>query len=302
MELSNLTTEQINHKTTSIDTLSSLDIARLMNEEDELVARALKDVLPMIAQLVDAAVPVINGNGRVFYVGTGSSGRLGVLDASEIPPTFNLFPNQFIGIIAGGDEALRNSKPAIEDSESQGAAALEAYSITSNDLVIGLTASGRTPFVKGAIMYAASKQAFTGLICCNKAAAISPLVNVAVEIETGPEVIAGSTRLKAGTAQKMALNMFSTATMIKVGKVYQNLMVDLRVSNHKLRDRAIRIIQEATGSTLEEAARAFEASNEQVKPAIIHLLTNSPVEKISERLDYHNGNVRAVLLEFGLNR
>lgn len=298
MNLKKLTTEQMNEKSTSIDLLSSLEIAQLMNKEDEMVAKAIKKEIPMIAKLIDAAVTAIQRNGRVFYIGTGSSGRLGVLDASELPPTFNLDLQQFIGIIAGGDEALRKSKPAVEDSESEGEAALKAYSITSNDLVIGLTASGRTPFVKGALRYAAANQAYTGLISCNKNAEISPLVQVAVEIETGPEVIAGSTRLKAGTAQKMALNIFSTATMIRVGKVYKNLMVDLSVSNEKLRDRAIRIVQEATGVTFEEAAAAFATSNEQVKTAIVQLLTGASIDDIDRKLVKHKGKVRAVLAEF----
>ncbi|MDW0116156.1 N-acetylmuramic acid 6-phosphate etherase [Sporosarcina thermotolerans] len=295
MNLGKLNTEKINPKTVGIDMCSSLEIACLMNKEDETVANAIRPELPQISKLVDAAYPIVQKNGRIFYMGTGSSGRLGVLDASEIPPTFNLMPNQFIGIIAGGDEALRTSKPTVEDSESEGMAALKAYSITSNDLVIGLTASGRTPFVKGALQYAASQQAFTGLICCNKNAEISPFVNVAVEIDTGPEVIAGSTRLKAGTAQKMALNIFSTATMIKAGKVYKNLMVDLVVSNEKLQDRAIRIIVEATGATYEEAAEAFRISKEQVKTAIVYLLTGEPVEEILVKLEENKGKVRDVL-------
>lgn len=301
MNLGKLNTEKINIKTLDIDMCSSLEIACLMNKEDKTVANAIRPALREIAKLVDAAIPILQRNGRIFYIGTGSSGRLGVLDASEIPPTFNLMPNQFIGIIAGGDDALRTSKPIIEDSESQGIAALKVYSITSADLVIGLSASGRTPFVKGALQYAASKQAFTGLICCNKNAEISQYVNVAVEIDTGPEVIAGSTRLKAGTAQKMALNIFSTATMIKAGKVYKNLMVDLVASNEKLQDRAIRIIVEATGATYEEAVDALRISKEQVKTAIVYLLTGEPVDKITGKLAEHKGKVRDVLdgLEYG---
>lgn len=299
MNLGKLNTEKINPKTVGIDMCSSLEIACLMNKEDETVANAIRTELPQIAKLVDAAYPIVQNNGRIFYIGTGSSGRLGVLDASEIPPTFNLKPNKFIGIIAGGDEALRTSKPIVEDSESEGIAALKAYAITSKDLVIGLTASGRTPFVKGALKYAASQRAFTGLICCNKNAEISPFVNVAVEIDTGPEVIAGSTRLKAGTAQKMALNIFSTATMIKAGKVYKNLMVDLVVSNEKLQDRAIRIIVEATGASFEEAAEAFRISNEQVKTAIVYILTDEPVDKIIVKLEEHQGKVRDVLNGLG---
>ncbi|MCM3744069.1 N-acetylmuramic acid 6-phosphate etherase [Sporosarcina luteola] len=299
MNLGKLNTEKVNPKTIGIDVCSSLEIASLMNKEDETVANAIRPQLPQISKLVDAAYTSIQRNGRIFYIGTGSSGRLGVLDASEVPPTFNLKPDQFIGIIAGGDEALRTSKPTVEDSESEGIAALKAYSITSNDLVIGLTASGRTPFVKGALQYAASQQAFTGLICCNKKAEISPFVDVPVEIDTGPEVIAGSTRLKAGTAQKMALNIFSTATMIKAGKVYKNLMVDLVASNEKLKDRAIRIIVEATGATYEEAAESFRISQEQVKTAIVYLLTGAPIEEISEKLEEHQGRVRDVLGGFG---
>ncbi|MDN4609231.1 N-acetylmuramic acid 6-phosphate etherase [Sporosarcina highlanderae] len=299
MNLGKLGTEKINPNTLSIDMCSSLEIASLMNTEDETVASAIRSELLQISKLIDAAYPIIQRSGRIFYIGTGSSGRLGVLDASEIPPTFNLMPNQFIGIIAGGDEALRTSKPTVEDSESEGIATLKAYSITSNDLVIGLTASGRTPFVKGALQYAASQQAFTGLICCNKNAEISSFVDVAVEIDTGPEVIAGSTRLKAGTAQKMALNIFSTATMIKAGKVYKNLMVDLVASNEKLQDRAMRIIMEATGATYEEATEAFRISNKQVKTAIVYLLVGESVEKINEKLSAHQGKVRDALNSLG---
>ncbi|TMW71233.1 N-acetylmuramic acid 6-phosphate etherase [Alteribacter natronophilus] len=291
MNLEHLHTEKRNPNTMDIDTVSSLEICRMMNREDLTVADAVTGVLPDIARLINTGAASLRKKGRIFYAGSGSSGRLGVMDASEIPPTFSIEHGQFNGIIAGGDEALRDAAPLFEDDELAGRKALIPHRIAEHDLVIGLTASGRTPFVRGALLYAQKQGAATALICCNKGAELSPLADIAVEIDTGPEAITGSTRLKAGTAQKMVLNMFSTGTMIRMGKVYSNLMVSLNPTNEKLVARAVRIIQEATGVPLPEAEKAFEKTADP-QTAIVHLLTGATPEEAKQALRAHEGNIR----------
>lgn len=294
-ELSALRTEQVNPDTTELDTLSPLEIARLMNREDATVARAVEQELPLISRVMEAAAAALRQGGRVFYVGTGSSGRLGVLDAAELPPTFGTDPDRYIGLIAGGDEALRDAQPDLEDRPEAGAALLAGHRVEARDLVIGLTASGRTPFVRGALQHAKEQGARTALVCCNKGAAISPLVEIAVEIEVGPEVLSGSTRLKAGTAQKMALNIISTGAMVLTGHVYKNLMVSLRAGNAKLRDRAVRIIAEAAGVAAPAAEAAYLAAGGDPRAAIVHLLTGMAVGEAHLRLAANQGSIRAAL-------
>jgi N-acetylmuramic acid 6-phosphate etherase len=290
-----LKTEQVNPRSVNIDQLSSIEIARVMNEEDATVAHAVQEELPKLAEMIDLAVNVIQQHGRILYIGAGTSGRLGVLDASELPPTFNSPPDQFIGIIAGGPSALQSSKPTVEDDPALGEAALKQYGLSDKDFVIGLTASGSASFVLGALQYARSINARTGIICCNKNTDIGRMVDVAVEIDTGPEIILGSTRLKAGTAQKMALNMFSTGTMIRLGKVYQNYMVDFTTNNTKLYQRAIRIIMETTELSESEAIDAYQRTNGSVKASIILALTGADVERIHDELSKHHGKIREAL-------
>lgn len=295
MNLQLLKTEQKNIKTLEIDKLDSLGIAKLMNDEDRHVAEAVQQELETIAQVINMAAGAIEKGGRVIYAGAGTSGRLGILDASEIPPTFNAPPHYFIGLIAGGEPAIRSSVEGAEDNELLGAEDIRNLDVQPNDLVIGLAASGRTPYVGGALREARARGARTALIACNKQAALSPFVDAAIEVEVGAEVIMGSTRLKAGTAQKMVLNMISTGTMIMQGKVYGNLMVDLQTKNAKLRDRAIRIITEATGSSYEAAASAYEQSGYLVKAAIVHLLTGDNVVESKQRLERAGGRIREAL-------
>jgi N-acetylmuramic acid 6-phosphate etherase len=295
MDFASLRTEQSNKRSREIDQLSSYQIAEIMNDEDSTVASAVNAELNSISDLIDLAVNCIEQNGRIFYIGAGTSGRLGVLDASEIPPTFNTSPDQFIGIIAGGMEALHSSVPNLEDDAGLGEGALQNYNINHNDLVIGLTASGSSQFVYGAVIFAKSNKAKTGLICCNKLSALGKLVDVAVEINTGPEVILGSTRLKAGTAQKMTLNIFSTGTMIKVGKVYKNYMIDFQTTNSKLFHRALYIIKEATGVSMEQAEEIFELTNRNIKASIVLAITDAEIEKINDLLAQYNGRIRDVL-------
>jgi len=300
VDFSSLRTETANVRSENIDQLSSYQIAKLMNDEDATVANAVKQELENIAKLIDLGVETLKHNGRILYVGAGTSGRLGVLDASEIPPTFNTSPQQFIGIIAGGSEALTNSVPTLEDEAILGEEALKSYNLNENDLVIGLSASGVSQFVHGAIIYAKSLRAKTGLICCNKQTKLGQLVDISVEIDTGPEVILGSTRLKAGTAQKMVLNIFSTGTMIKKGKVYKNYMVDFQTTNNKLYHRALHIIMEATGVSNEEAIDLFQRTNGNIKASIVIAITGAPLEKVTTALINHDGRIHDVLAN--LNR
>lgn len=299
MNLDQLRTEQVNEHTAKIDTLNSLQIAELMNQEDAKVADAVHREIDQIAKLITLASETIRNGGRIFYVGAGTSGRLGVLDASEIPPTFNAPPNQFIGLIAGGDHALRFAIEGAEDDPELGRQDLQKLKVGPKDLVIGLAASGQTPYVGGAVQEAKENGAKTGLISCNKQSRLSAEVDVAVEVEVGPEVIMGSTRLKSGTAQKLVLNMVSTGAMVQNGKVYKNLMVDLQTTNQKLYDRAIRIIQEATGVDYAEAKSVYEAADKHVKTAIVSILTGDSVESSRDRLNKADGRIRQAIAENG---
>lgn len=291
MNLSQLETEQRNQKTINIDTLETIEMLRLINQEDKLVPEVIEGCLPKIAQLVDACFERLQKGGRVFYVGAGTSGRLGVLDASECPPTYGVPYNMFIGLIAGGFEALVTAKEGAEDSMELAEQDLINSRVSSRDTVIGLAASGRTPYVIGALKYASSIGALTGSISCVSNAKLSEVSDVAIEAVTGPEVVTGSTRMKAGTAQKLILNMISTSLMIKYGKVYQNLMVDVQATNQKLVERSKRIISEATGCSYEEAASYFEKSEHNVKLAICMCLSQKDKEACEQILNSCQGNV-----------
>jgi N-acetylmuramic acid 6-phosphate etherase len=263
------TTEQVNPRTAGIDELSTLEIVQLINREDKSVAEAVEKELHHIAQAVDAITNRLRGGGRLFYVGTGTSGRLGVLDASECPPTFGVSSELVQAIIAGGYEACWRAVEAAEDDPQVGAADIEARGVTANDAVIGLTASGRTPYTLGALEKARSLGALTIGIACNPNPDISRVADICITPLVGPEVIAGSTRLKAGTAEKMVLNMLSTATMIRLGYTYGNLMANLQLKNEKLRRRAQIILQRQFGLQESEAAKLLEDAQWDLKVAIV---------------------------------
>ena len=260
LDLTKLTTEQRNPKTMELDTFSSLEIARVMNEENNRVIEGIDRVLPQIATAIDWAGEALNAGGRIIYLGAGTSGRLGVLDAVECPPTFGVSYDTVVGLIAGGEGAFVKAAEGAEDKAEAGAADLDALSLESRDIVIGLAASGRTPYVIGGLTRAREVGCKTVAIACNEGSKIGTVADLAIEPVCGPEVLTGSTRLKAGTAQKLVLNRISTGSMVAAGKVYQNLMVDVKQSNEKLRVRAQNIVMMATDCTREQAADALAAS------------------------------------------
>ncbi|MCM3400337.1 N-acetylmuramic acid 6-phosphate etherase [Oceanobacillus profundus] len=293
--LEKLTTEARNQHTMHLDEMTTLDILRTMNKEDQQVLTAIKDQLPQIEKATKYAIESFNKNGRLIYVGAGTSGRLGVLDAVECVPTFGTSPEMVQGIIAGGMKALYEAAEGAEDDPELGANDLKSIQLSENDTVIGIAASGRTPYVIGALQYANSKKASTVSISCNKDAVMSQYASVAIELLTGSEVLTGSTRLKAGTSQKMVLNMISTASMVGIGKVYQNFMVDLKPTNEKLEERSKRNIMEVTGVDYETAASYFEKSKHQVKIAIIMILLQCSYEDAINKLKNSDGFVRRAL-------
>jgi N-acetylmuramic acid 6-phosphate etherase len=288
-------TESSNPATAAIDTLTSLEIVTLINQEDARVASAVQAELAHIAQAVDIIADRLQRGGRLFYFGAGTSGRLGVLDASELPPTYSLPPDLVQAFIAGGDGALRRSVEAAEDDPEAGRQAVVEAGVGAQDVVVGITASGSAPWVVGAVEAARQRGAATIALICNPQGALASRVDVVISPVVGPEVIAGSTRMKAGSAQKMVLNMLSTTVMIRLGKVYGNLMVDVRVSNQKLRRRAIGIIQQISGVDAETAAQSLEASHYEVKPALVMLLAGVSLEEARLRLGRAGGRVRAAL-------
>ncbi|MGN5454547.1 MAG: N-acetylmuramic acid 6-phosphate etherase [Candidatus Kurthia intestinigallinarum] len=292
MDLNKLTTEKRNERSMNLDTLSTEQVIRLMNEEDAVVPKAIEQIVPTIAKAVDAITARFKKNGRLIYIGAGTSGRLGVLDAVECVPTFGVPPEKVVGVIAGGDRAMYRAVEGAEDSPTLGQQDLTALSLTKEDVVVGIAASGRTPYVIGALTYANEVGAETIALSCNQDAEISAFANIAIEVIVGAEVLTGSTRLKAGTAQKLVLNMLSTASMIGIGKVYNNLMVDVQPTNEKLRVRAVRIIQQATECTEEQAQEAFEQSGEQVKIAIVMILFDQTKEQAEETLVQNQGFIR----------
>ncbi len=276
--LNSLTTEQCNTNTSNIDELSELQILQIMNDEDKTVPFAVERQLPVIANLVADVVASFKNGGRLMYIGAGTSGRLGVLDASECPPTFGVPRTMVQGLIAGGKEALTRSIENAEDDYQQGVQELKALDFSSKDVLVGITASGQAPYVIGAIQWASSIGAVVGAISCNAKSRTFSSAKHAIFLDVGPEVITGSTRLKSGTAQKLVLNMITTASMIRIGKVYRNLMVDLTPVNKKLVERSKRLIKQATDCTYEEASKAFEASGRRPKLAIVMILLNVDVE------------------------
>lgn len=295
LNLDKMTTETRNPSTVELDTMSPLEVVSVMNREDAKVPEAIKPVLPQIAQIVEWAIQAVEAGGRVFYMGAGTSGRLGVLDAAECPPTFGVSDDVIIGLIAGGDKAFLKAVEGAEDSRELGREDLESRKLTQNDLVIGIAASGRTPYVLGALDYAKEVGCHTAAISCNAGCAIGQAAEVAVEAVVGPEVLTGSTRLKAGTAQKLILNMISTATMVGVGKAYQNLMVDVMQTNEKLHRRAEKIVMEATGVDRETARERITAAGGSVKTAITMILAGCGAQEAASRLERARGHVREAI-------
>ncbi len=283
-----LDTEKVNPSTTEIDRMSALEIVQAMNTEDMSVAQAVKLVLPQIAQSIEEIVARLRRNGRLIYIGAGTSGRLGALDASECPPTFNIPSDMVISCIAGGQQALDKAHEDLEDCWEAGQNDLISLGISEADVVIGITASGRTPYVRGAVAYARKRGALTIGLACNANTPLEKEVEIMIAPLVGPEVISGSTRLKAGTAQKMVLNMLSTGTMILLGKTYGNLMVDVQATNYKLQQRALSIIRHATGLDQEAARTLLEISGGEVKTAILASRANISPQQARERLAAHN--------------
>jgi N-acetylmuramic acid 6-phosphate etherase len=290
-----LTTESRNDETMQIDTASPIDILRIMNEQDQMVALAVREVLPDIEEAVQFVFESFKKGGRLIYLGAGTSGRLGVLDAVECPPTFSTEPEMVVGLMAGGEGAFLKAVEGAEDDMELGVSDLKDLDLTENDTVIGIAASGRTPYVIGALRYARSIGAKTVALSCNKNAAISKEAHQAIEVIVGPEVLTGSTRLKSGTAHKMILNMISTSSMILIGKAYENLMVDVKVSNLKLKERAIGIIRKITGVSYEVASETLEKSGLQVKTAIVMIKRETTKEEAERLLTEANGYVKIAI-------
>lgn len=297
MELSSMQTETRNPETLNLDQMSVSEILAQMNKEDYRVPAAIETILPDIERAVNLIVASFKQGGRLIYAGAGTSGRLGVLDAAECVPTFGVSPEMVVGLIAGGEKAMVHAVEGAEDSLTLAVEDLKALGLNEHDTVVGIAASGRTPYVIGALQYAKEVKASTVSLSCNTNAAISPYAEVALEVETGPEILTGSTRLKAGTAQKLVLNMLSTTSMIGVGKVYQNLMVDVQATNEKLVERSKQIIMEATGVNYDIAAKVFDEADQHVKTAIVMLLTSQSKKEAKALLEQADGFVGRVVEE-----
>lgn len=295
IDLSKLLTERRNANSTHIDTLSTEEMLAVMNREDQQVPHAITPYLPQIAQVVDKAAAALQAGGRLIYMGAGTSGRLGILDASECPPTFGTRHEQVVGLIAGGHTAILRAVENVEDNKTQGAADLQAINFCERDVLVGLAASGRTPYVIGGMEYAKSQNAFVAMISCNPHGEMAQLADAAITPEVGPEVVTGSTRLKAGTAQKLVLNMISTGAMIRIGKVYSNLMVDVEATNAKLIERQVSIVMEATECSRETAQQALDASQRHCKTAIVMVLTGLSADEAKTLLSANNGYIRQAL-------
>jgi N-acetylmuramic acid 6-phosphate etherase len=295
MTLSRLTTESRNPASSEIDSLSALEIVHLMNAEDATVAEAVGRETTAIGRAIEIVAGRLRVGGRLIYIGAGTSGRLGVLDASECPPTFNSPPGQVLGIIAGGPTALQNSIEGAEDSPETAVEDLRKVGLSSNDVLFGIASSGRTPYVLGGLEFARQIGAATVALSCNRATALDTLADVSIAVIVGPEVITGSTRLKAGTATKMVLNMVSTGAMVLLGKTYGNLMVDLRATNDKLVDRSQRIVAMLTGLAESEAASLLACCDGEVKTAIVSHCCHLEPEQARRRLQAVGGHLRRAL-------
>lgn len=295
IDLEKLTTESRNQNTLNIDKVSTLEMVKMINNEDKKVAEAVEAELPRIAEAIDEIAIRMNKGGRLIYIGAGTSGRLGILDASECPPTYGVSEELVQGVIAGGHEAIFRAKEGAEDSKELALEDLKNKKISENDIIVGLAASGRTPYVIGGLEYANEVGAMTIAITCNAGSEVSKAAKISIAPVVGPEVVTGSTRLKSGTAQKLVLNMLSTGTMIKLGKVYGNLMVDVRATNEKLVERAKKIVCEATGVTREEAGKYLEETNSDVKLSIFMILSKLEKEEARKVLEESKGYISEAL-------
>ena len=293
--LSTLITEQRNPNSMHVDSLSALEIVQLMNEEDKQVPLAIEKCLPQIAQAAECIVAAFQQGGRLVYIGAGTSGRLGVLDASECPPTFGVSPEIVKGIIAGGERALRHPIEGAEDSKAQAVVDLQTIHFSSKDVLVGIAASGRTPYVIGALEYAKSLGSVTVSIASNPNSAMANIVDIAIDTVVGPEVLTGSSRLKSGTAQKLVLNMLTTASMILMGKCYQNLMVDVQASNEKLKARAICIVMQATDCDKALAEETLKQADQNAKLAIMMILSGLDRAQAEALLEKHQGKLQLAL-------
>ena len=296
-QLNQLITEQRNPNSMQLDSLSAQELVALINREDQQVALAVEKCLPQIASAVEKIVAAFERGGRLVYVGAGTSGRLGVLDASECPPTYGVKPEMVVGLIAGGDHALRHPIEGAEDNVQQGQADLEEIDFSARDVLVGIAASGRTPYVLGALNYAKQLGATTVSIASNPKSKMAEVADIAIETVVGPEVLTGSSRMKSGTVQKLVLNMLTTASMVLIGKCYQNLMVDVQASNKKLKARALKIVMEATECDNEAAANVLAKANGQVKLAILMQLSGLDALEAQSLLDKSNGKLRQALIK-----
>lgn len=292
MQYDQLTTEAVNADTIHLDEMTAAEIVAAMDASDREAAQAVHRAQPALTRAVQAAYEAIDAGGRVIYLGAGTSGRLGVLDASECPPTFGVEPELFVGVIAGGDTALRRSVENAEDNPAGGEAALRELHLTDRDFMVAISASGSAPYCLGALEYARAVGAKTGAIVCNAASPMAQLAEISMELITGPEVLSGSTRLKAGTATKMALNMISTGAMALWGKTYENLMVDVRATNRKLIDRCVRIVMRATGADRPQAETLIQEAGGNLKAAILMRLTGATLAQALSALEKAKGHVK----------
>ena len=293
VKIDNLSTEKRNEKTKDIDLLSVDEILKIMNEEDLKVVDAVKGALPEIRIVIDECIQAYKRGGRIIYIGAGTSGRLGLMDAVEVVPTYN--SDRFVGLIAGGDNAFVKAVEGAEDSRELAVEDLKNISLNEKDMVIGIAASGRTPYVIGGLDYAREVGASTGCLCCNFNTEIADHCDLPIELSAGPEVVTGSTRLKSGTCQKIVLNMISTVTMVKVGKVFGNLMVDVKATNEKLVERCRRVVMEATGCDHDKADAVLKQTENNCKLAIVMILLNIPLNEAKEKLAQADDNIRIAL-------
>lgn len=293
--LSQLVSEGRNPDTTDFDTLSSLELVTKINEQDKQVPLAVEKELPQIAKAVDVISDAFTSGGRLLYAGAGTSGRLAILDASECPPTFGVDESMVVGLIAGGREAIYRSQEGAEDSPELGQEDLVKQNLCNKDVVVGIAASGRTPYVIGALKYAKSIGAYTVALSCNPESKIANVADIAISPIVGPEALTGSTRMKSGTAQKLVLNMLTTASMVRIGKCYQNLMVDVQASNEKLIARAIRIVMQATQCNQADATSVLQQSQNDVKTAILMQLTGMSLQSATQRLATSSGFLRKAI-------
>ncbi|MFT4186477.1 MAG: N-acetylmuramic acid 6-phosphate etherase [Micrococcaceae bacterium] len=291
-QLETMATESVNKDYSNIDTISTEEAAKLMNAGDQQVPIVIEKLVPEIAKIVDEIYPRMEKGGRLIYIGSGTAGRLGVLDASECPPTFNTDPSQVVGVISGGNTALTNAVEGAEDDRDLAVTDLEKLKLTENDTVVGISASGRTPYAVSGVEYAKKQGAITVGLSCNANSELAEKADYGLEVVVGPEFVSGSTRLKSGTAQKLVCNMLSTLTMVKLGKTYGNLMVDVRSSNEKLIARSWRIVKQATDAPDADVDKAMEEYDGDVKLSILSILTGADKKNVTSALDKANGRLR----------